>query len=98
MLTDNFIKKADPGVQQTVGTIHGKETKAIIYLIPVSGQHQKVRDAIAEIDAKEFPTLSNAIYIAVLVTNNQAQQLANCDSVVKIANKRGDQLPSAKLQ
>lgn len=98
MLTDNFIKKADPGAQQTVGTIHGKETEAIIYLIPVSGQHQKVRDAIAEVGAIEFSFLSDAIYIAALVTNDQAQKLAECDSVATIVNKREDQLLSAKLQ
>ena len=98
MLTDIFIKKADPGAQRTVEAIHGKETEAIIYLIPVSGQHKEVRDAIAKVGAIEFPLLSNAIYIAALVTNVQAQQLASCDSVDTIVNKREDQLPSAKLQ
>lgn len=98
MLTDNFIKKADLGAQQTVEIIREKETEAIIYLIPVSSEHRKVRDAIAEVGAKEFPALSNAIYIAALVTNDQAQKLADRDSVDTIANKRKDQLLSAKLQ
>jgi hypothetical protein len=98
MLTDIFIKKADPGAQRTVGYIYEKERAAIIYLIPVSGQHKEVREAIAEVGAREFQALSDAIYIAALVTNVQAQQLANCDSVDTIVNKREDQLLSANLQ
>lgn len=99
MLSPSFKIKADLAAQQTISNIFGRDTKAIIYVIPHSGRENLVRQSILDTGASEFKGLSNHIYIAALVTAKQAEKLSECPYVVAIVNKRGDQpSPSARPQ
>ncbi len=91
-MQSQFSIKADPDAQKTIAGIKGKDLQTIIYLIPLSGAANKVREDIATAGAKEFGKLSNHLYIAALVSADQASLLADSPHISAIVNKRGDQM------
>lgn len=89
-MQSQFSIKADPDAQKTIAGIQGKDLQTIIYLIPLSGAANKVREDIERAGAKEFVKLSKNFYIAALVSADQAFLLADSPHISDIVNKRRD--------